>query len=414
MDEYHDTAHLSLVVELLEKLEQELLTVEELLDTPTDITDLVHRIFRTAHNLKSSLGFMHREASSALVHAIESNFDAVRNGYAKPSALLVHTALLAVDALRYNLFLPGERNDELYRLRRELEAIAQTERRATKEEYTDTLLTLNEQQKDRVHQSIARGWRIMQLDKVITPRGMSRETYEHLPVYDDIREVGVHIATFPAFENIPHDAAEIVIRILFATSLSDEELSLHIFDPVRPVGPRAILGNTLATEGTESLELQNDVHSQPTRYSAVPPVLLPTCQTLRTLIVEDDFISRTIITEIMLPFGTCDVATNGHEAIVAFENALKQGKYYTLVCLDIMMPGMDGTAVLEHIRALEYQYDIVGNARAKVIMTTALNNIENVFIAFRLQCDAYLVKPITKSKILHQLRMLHVIEYFEC
>jgi two-component system chemotaxis response regulator CheY len=43
-------------------------------------------------------------------------------------------------------------------------------------------------------------------------------------------------------------------------------------------------------------------------------------------------------------------------------------------------------------------------------MTTALDNIDQVFTAFRLQCDAYLIKPISKSKVLNQLRKLRLIE----
>ncbi|NLK63045.1 MAG: hypothetical protein GX287_06265 [Fusobacteria bacterium] len=35
----------------------------------------------------------------------------------------------------------------------------------------------------------------------------------------------------------------------------------------------------------------------------------------------------------------------------------------------------------------------------KVVMTTALDDFQNVKKAFDYQCEAYLVKPITKDKI---------------
>ena len=42
---------------------------------------------------------------------------------------------------------------------------------------------------------------------------------------------------------------------------------------------------------------------------------------MRILIVEDDFLSRRILTKLLAPFGDCEVAVNGLEAIVAFTDA---------------------------------------------------------------------------------------------
>jgi two-component system chemotaxis response regulator CheY len=78
-----------------------------------------------------------------------------------------------------------------------------------------------------------------------------------------------------------------------------------------------------------------------------------------------------------------------------------------------MMPIMDGTQALKGIRDLEEQYNITGNSRTKIVMTTALDSIDQVFKAFRLQCDAYLTKPISRAKVLNQMRKLHLIEQFD-
>ncbi|MCA1987263.1 MAG: response regulator, partial [Desulfovibrio sp.] len=63
---------------------------------------------------------------------------------------------------------------------------------------------------------------------------------------------------------------------------------------------------------------------------------------MRVLIVEDDFTSRKLMQTILSPYGDCDVAVNGREAVEAFQNALNSAKPYDLVCMDIMMPEMDG------------------------------------------------------------------------
>ena len=42
-------------------------------------------------------------------------------------------------------------------------------------------------------------------------------------------------------------------------------------------------------------------------------------------------------------------------------------------------------------------------------MTTALDDKNNVMDAFRSQCDAYLVKPITQEKLVERQRSLRLL-----
>jgi two-component system chemotaxis response regulator CheY len=130
---------------------------------------------------------------------------------------------------------------------------------------------------------------------------------------------------------------------------------------------------------------------------------------MKTLIVEDDFTSRILLQTYMLPYGPCHISVNGKEAVDAFKKALDSGEPYNLICLDIMMPEMDGQTALKHIRALEDAAGILASDGAKVIMTTALDDTKNVMGAFRDQCDAYLVKPIDKEKLLKSLQSLGLI-----
>jgi len=51
---------------------------------------------------------------------------------------------------------------------------------------------------------------------------------------------------------------------------------------------------------------------------------------------------------------------------------------FDLVCLDIMMPLLDGQAVLKEIRALETEHRVPAAKEVKVIMTTALGDKLNV------------------------------------
>ena len=130
---------------------------------------------------------------------------------------------------------------------------------------------------------------------------------------------------------------------------------------------------------------------------------------LRILIVEDDFISRFTLSEMLSDFGQCDVAVDGQKAVEAFQTRLEQDRPYRLVCLDIMMPGMTGHEAILEMRALEAQHDIHGINRARIVMTTALGDKSNVFLAFSRECDAYLVKPLARQVLVAQMKQLQVI-----
>lgn len=128
---------------------------------------------------------------------------------------------------------------------------------------------------------------------------------------------------------------------------------------------------------------------------------------MKILIAEDDFISRTLLQEMLLPYGDCHLATNGREAITAFEHMLDKNTPYDLICLDIMMPIMDGQETLQNIRRLEKEKGIGGSECVKVIMTTALDDPKNIMMAFiKGQCEAYITKPITPGPLHEQMTKL--------
>lgn len=124
---------------------------------------------------------------------------------------------------------------------------------------------------------------------------------------------------------------------------------------------------------------------------------------MKALVVEDDFTSRLLLQTFLTRYGECDVAERGTEAWEAFFLAQASGCGYDVVCLDIMMPGIDGHEVLRGIRHEEEACGVHSNDGVKIIMTTALDDIKTVFASFHGLCDAYLVKPIDTSKLHAQL-----------
>ncbi len=128
---------------------------------------------------------------------------------------------------------------------------------------------------------------------------------------------------------------------------------------------------------------------------------------MRMLIVDDDFYCRNMLHEIMKPYAQCDIAVNGEEAVFAFKKGLEDGKSYDLVCLDLVMPEMDGQQALREIRAIEKDFKIDEENEVKVIVTTMLDDRKETHDAFFLGgATSYLVKPIEEDKLLKEMKNL--------
>ncbi|MCR5792127.1 MAG: response regulator [Lachnospiraceae bacterium] len=130
---------------------------------------------------------------------------------------------------------------------------------------------------------------------------------------------------------------------------------------------------------------------------------------MKILIAEDDFASRKFMLRFLSKYGECDITVDGLEAVDAFLMALDADEGYDLVCLDIMMPALDGYQALKAIRDIEKERGIPEDKGAKIIMTTALNEGRNVMKAFELGCVAYAGKPIDQEKFESLLKKLELI-----
>lgn len=126
---------------------------------------------------------------------------------------------------------------------------------------------------------------------------------------------------------------------------------------------------------------------------------------MKTLIVEDDFLARSLLSTLLSGYGPCHVAVNGQEALRAVEQAFAEKEPYNLICLDIVMPVMDGQEALQEIRKIEESQGSAGGKETKIFMITAMDDSQSIVRAFRQgQCEAYLTKPLERDKLLGHLR----------
>ncbi len=129
---------------------------------------------------------------------------------------------------------------------------------------------------------------------------------------------------------------------------------------------------------------------------------------MKILIAEDTPVNQVLLADFLEPYGECHVARDGFEAVKIFEQSLSTTEQpFDLLCLDIMMPKMDGQAVLQTVRKLEEEQGIAEEERVKVLMITALDDSKNIMEALvKGKCAGYLTKPVSRATLQEQLALL--------
>ena len=112
------------------------------------------------------------------------------------------------------------------------------------------------------------------------------------------------------------------------------------------------------------------------------------------LIVEDDININNLLCEVLRKAGyTCEQAFSGTEAKLLLN--IKE-KAYTLVLLDLMLPGASGEEVLKEIRK---------HGRLPVIVLTAKDSIDDKIGVLTDGADDYITKPFSVEEFLARLRV---------
>lgn len=133
---------------------------------------------------------------------------------------------------------------------------------------------------------------------------------------------------------------------------------------------------------------------------------------MRTLIVEDNLANRHLMVKYLSCFGECDTAENGLEGVIRFQEAMEKGQPYDLICLDLMMPEMDGHDALQQIRALETVKGIRGLSGVKILITSAVDKPSGILKAFQMGCEGYLIKPVRRKEMYEALEKLGLISAY--
>jgi len=113
---------------------------------------------------------------------------------------------------------------------------------------------------------------------------------------------------------------------------------------------------------------------------------------LDVLVVEDDAVAALLLSRAISKYGArVETASNGREALVRFEE-----KRYPVIVTDICLPGMDGLKLVERVRLLD--------ANTQIIATSANSETNCLISAIELGFNDYFLKPFEIEKLLWAIK----------
>lgn len=113
---------------------------------------------------------------------------------------------------------------------------------------------------------------------------------------------------------------------------------------------------------------------------------------VHVLVVDDERICRTVTSSLLRKCGyRVTTAESGEEAL----ELLRRGTEFHLLLTDVMMPGIDGPALLQIVRNDERLRDM------PVIMMSANEHSDTVFRCIQYGAEDYLLKPVSRKAVKH-------------
>jgi len=130
---------------------------------------------------------------------------------------------------------------------------------------------------------------------------------------------------------------------------------------------------------------------------------------MHSLIVDDVALIRILLGKFLNQFGSTEIAMDGEEAVRLFSKAMNSNPF-DLICMDIMMPRINGIQAVQMIRTMEQEHGIPRSKGIKIIMITTVSDRPTVHSAHNFGCDDYMIKPVDLSIFHKKLVNLKLLE----
>ena len=221
---------------------------------------------------------------------------------------------------------------------------------------------------------------------------------EHVQLHFQVRDTGI---------GIPLDKQNFVFEAFAqADSSTTREyggtgLGLAISSRlVNAMGGRIWIDSTPGTGSVFHFTVRLDVTTKAAlnrplvRRPSLPSALLG----LRVLIADDNATNRRILEQTLLGWDMLpEVVASGADALVAIETAGRAGTPFSLLVVDAYMPGMDGFALIERIKADSH------NDGVPIMMLSSSDQRGDVARCRALAISLYITKPVKASYLLEAI-----------
>lgn len=126
---------------------------------------------------------------------------------------------------------------------------------------------------------------------------------------------------------------------------------------------------------------------------------------MKILVAEDDMASGKFMMKLLAKYGEVVLARDGIAAVDEFVNAVNTNERFDLICMDVMMPKIDGYKALASIRDAERKLGFARDKRVKVVMVSALDEGFDANYASD-DYEEYMCKPIDIIKFDEMIKEL--------
>lgn len=113
------------------------------------------------------------------------------------------------------------------------------------------------------------------------------------------------------------------------------------------------------------------------------------------LVVEDDADARHLLSMMLQTLGYNPIEFESGQACLEKAKDLS----VSIILLDVMMPGMNGYQLLEHLKKLS------NLSKVPVVMVTAKDQDDDIMEGYQHGADYYITKPYTMNQIQYALEL---------
>ena len=120
----------------------------------------------------------------------------------------------------------------------------------------------------------------------------------------------------------------------------------------------------------------------------------------RVLVVDDDPMIRDVVKAVLEGEGyEVVLAEDGQKAVEVIDSEARPLRY-TLIVLDVVMPGMNGLDVMTRLKLHPHSQSI------PVLMLTGEDKAEDIMAGYSVGADYYITKPFTRQQLLYGVNLV--------